>query len=174
MRQLVYTMFIGNNRASFHLWWKESSVNHQKVSKYKYFFYQGFLHKHWRFTGQQRKGGDIFYSSLPLLPAHEHWDTYLQLCMWDDYLVFLIAALVFTRLLHDEIYHLIELLFDWLVDDARFACLLDELILGFCYNDLTLETGRFELASSITLALQANWLTKCASLKILYNWFTKT
>ena len=69
--------------------------------------------------------------------------------MWDDYLVFLIAALVFTRLLHDEIYHLIELLFDWLIDDARFACLLDELILGFCYSDLALETGRFELALSI-------------------------
>ena len=125
---------------------------------------------------QDRRGreGTIFYSSLPLLPAHEHWDIYLQLCMWDDYLVFLIAALVFTRLLHNEIYHLIELLFDWLIDDARFACLLDELILGFCYSDLALETGRFELASSITLALQANRLTKCASLKILCNWFTKT
>ena len=51
----------------------------------------------------------IFYSTLPLLPAHEHWDIYLQLCMWDDYHVFLIATLVFTRLLLDEIYHLIEL-----------------------------------------------------------------
>ena len=26
MRQLVYTMFISNNRASFHLWWKENLV----------------------------------------------------------------------------------------------------------------------------------------------------
>ena len=34
MRQLVYTMFISNNRVSFHLWWKESLVKHQKVSKY--------------------------------------------------------------------------------------------------------------------------------------------
>ena len=34
MRQLVYTMFISNNRASFHLWWKEHFVKHQKVSKY--------------------------------------------------------------------------------------------------------------------------------------------
>ena len=32
--QLVYTMFISNNRASFHLWWKENLVKHQKVSKY--------------------------------------------------------------------------------------------------------------------------------------------
>ena len=34
MRQLVYTMFISNNRASFHLWWKENLVKHQKVPKY--------------------------------------------------------------------------------------------------------------------------------------------
>ena len=34
MRQLVYTMFISNNRASFHLWWKENLVKHQKVSKH--------------------------------------------------------------------------------------------------------------------------------------------
>ena len=83
--------------------------------------------------------------------------------MWDDYHVFLIATLVFTRLLLDEIYHLIELPFEWLIDDAMFVCLLDELILDFCYSDLTLETSGFELASTITLVLQANQLTKCAS-----------
>ena len=41
------------------------------------------------------------------------------------------AALVFTRLLVDEIYHLIELSFDWLTDDAMFICVLDDLSLGF-------------------------------------------
>ena len=81
--------------------------------------------------------GTIFYSTLPLPPAHEHSDIYLQLCMWDDYHIFLIAPLVFTRLLLDEIYHLIELPFEWLIDDAMFVCLLGELILGFCYSDLT-------------------------------------
>ena len=34
MRQLVYTMFITNNRDSFHLCWKENLVNDQKASKY--------------------------------------------------------------------------------------------------------------------------------------------
>ena len=34
MRQLVYTMFISNNHPSFHLWWKENLVKHQKLSKY--------------------------------------------------------------------------------------------------------------------------------------------
>ena len=31
----------------------------------------------------------------------------LQLCMWDDYHIFLNALFVFTRLLLDEIYHLV-------------------------------------------------------------------
>ena len=79
--------------------------------------------------------GTIFYSTLPLPSAHEHWDIYLQLCMWDDYHIFLIATLVFTRLLLDEIYYFIELPFEWLIDDAMFVCLLDELILGFWYSN---------------------------------------
>ena len=32
--QLVYTMFISNNLASFRLWWNENLVKHQKLSKY--------------------------------------------------------------------------------------------------------------------------------------------
>ena len=82
--------------------------------------------------------------------------------MWNDYHVFLIATFVFTRLLLDEVYHLIELQLDWLIDDAIFVCLLDDLILDFLLQRLQ-ETGEFELASTITLKLQANRLTKCAS-----------
>ena len=87
----------------------------------------------------RRREGTIVYSILPLPPAHKHSDIYLQLCMWGDYHVFLIATLVFTRLLLDEIYHLIELPFDWLIDDAMFVCLLDELTLGFCHSDFDIE-----------------------------------
>ena len=54
-------------------------------------------------------------------------------------------------------------LIDWLIDDAMFVCLLDELILDFCYSDLTRETGGCKLISTFTLVLQANRLTKCAS-----------
>ena len=98
------------------------------------FFLSGFS---FSFTGtddsqdSRERDGTIFYSTLPLPPAHEHWDGCLQLCMWDNYDVFLIATLVFTRLLLDEIYHRIELPFELLIDDAVFVCLLDELILGF-------------------------------------------
>ena len=55
--------------------------------------------------------------------------------MWDDYHVLLIATLVFIKLVLHEIYHLIQLPFDWLIDDPMIVCLLDELILGFCYSD---------------------------------------
>ena len=111
----------------------------------------------------REREGTIFYSTLPIPTTHEHGDIYLQLCMWDDYYVCLIATLVFTRLLLDEIYHLIGLPFEWLINYAIFVCSLDELILGFCYSDLTWETCGFELASTITLPFQANRLTKCAS-----------
>ena len=97
-----------------------------------FYCYQGFLSQTLTI---HRTEGTIVYSTPPLLSAHGHWDIYLQLCMWNDYHIFLIATLVFTRLLLDEIYHLIELPFDWLIDDAMFVCVLDELILGFCYCD---------------------------------------
>ena len=44
-----------------------------------------------------------------------------------------------------------------------FVCLLDDLILVFCYSNLTRENGGLELALIITIVLQANQLTKCAS-----------
>ena len=118
-----------------------------------------------------RTAGERRGPSLPLPPAHKHWGIYLQLCLWDDYHLFLIATLLFTRLLLDDIYHLIKLPFEWLIDDAMVVCLLDELILGFCYSNLTLETGEFELTSTITLVLQANQLTKCAGHpKGIWSW----
>ena len=121
---------------------------------------------------QYSKGteGTIFYFTLPLPPAHEYWEIYLQLCMWDDYHVFLIATLVFTRLLLGEIYHLVELpfdwLIDWLIDYLMMQCLFVYLMNWFqvfVTAILRWEPGEFELSSTITLVLQANRLTKCAS-----------
>ena len=34
VRQLVYTVFISNNHASFHLCWKKNLVKHKEISKY--------------------------------------------------------------------------------------------------------------------------------------------
>ena len=71
--------------------------------------------------------GTIFCSTLPLPPAHEHSEMYLQLCTWDDCHLFLFALLAFTRLLLDGIYHLIELpyhLIDWWWDVNFFVYLM--------------------------------------------------
>ena len=98
------------------------------------FFYQGFLHRHWRFTGQQGKGGDhlLFHSTTStrsrtlrhlFATFHVRWLSRIfnrNVCVcqtatrWDL-----------------SIYHFIELPFEWLIDNAMFVCLLDELILGF-------------------------------------------
>ena len=96
--------------------------------------------------------GTVFYCTLPLPPAHKHSGIYFQLCMWDDYHIILIASLVFTRLLVDEIYHLIELPFDWLMMLQQF------------------ETGNRWIRTRIDyqLVLQANRLTKCVSNKCSY------
>ena len=129
-----------------------------------FFFLSGFSFTDTAHSQDSRgREGTIFYSTLSLPLAHEHSDIYLQLCTWDDYHIFLIAPLVFTRLLPDEIYHLIELLF-WVIDDTMliFVCLLVDLIQGFCYCYLTLETRGLELAWTIILVLPANRLTKCA------------
>ena len=55
MRQLVYTMFITNNRASFQLRRKEDLVKHQKVSKY-YGNDRGFHASSKNILSTQRKG----------------------------------------------------------------------------------------------------------------------
>ena len=96
-----------------------------------FFFIRVFFHKHWRFTGQQGKGGDylLFHSATS---TRSRTLRYLFATLHVRWLSrIFIATLVFTRLLIDEIYHLIELPFEWLIDDAIFVCLLDELILGF-------------------------------------------
>ena len=52
--------------------------------------------------------------------------------MWDDYYIFLIALHVFTRLLLDEIYHLVDRITIWLIDDVILicVCLLDDLMIA--------------------------------------------
>ena len=115
-------------------------INLQKSSSRPYhsasfFFYEGFFSE--TLTIHRRAGewrGPTLNFTLSLPPTHEHWDIYLLLSVWDELFVFLITMLFFSRLLLDEIYHIIELPFDWFIDDAMFVCLLDELILGFRYR----------------------------------------
>ena len=79
-----------------------------------FFSYQGFpsgtLATH-RTVGEG-KGPSLFHSTTS---THSRTFIHLQLCMWDDYHIFLIPPLAFNRLLLDEIHHLIELPIDWLM-----------------------------------------------------------
>ena len=94
-----------------------------------FFFLSGFSSRTLtiRRTAEERRRP----SFIPLYHFHPLTNIETFICMWVHYHVFLIATLVFTRLLLDEIYHLIELPFEWLIDDVMFVCLLDELMLGF-------------------------------------------
>lgn len=94
--------------------WENSAL--QFIGQNALFSFRFFLCRHWRLTGHS-------YSTLPIPPGHKHSDSYLQLFIWDDYHISLMAAFVFTRMLFDEIYHIIELPFNCLIDDAMFVCL---------------------------------------------------
>ena len=125
---------------------------------FSFFFLSGFLSRTLttrRIAGEGREPPFIPIHHLSLLPAHEHSKIYFQLCMWDDYHIFLIVWLVFTRLLLDEMYDLIKFPFDWLMMGCSFlfVCLM------ICYSNLSRETGGIELASTIIHVLQANQLT---------------
>ena len=130
-----------------------------------FFYIRVFFHRHWRFTGQQDKEGDhcLFHSTTStrsrtlrhlFATLHVRWLSRIfnrSACVYQT----ATYSMRFTTLSN---YH-----FDWLINDAMFVCLLDELILGFCYSNAIWETGGFELTSTIILVLQANRLTKFVS-----------
>ena len=73
-----------------------------------FFFYQGFLHKHWRFTGQQGKGRDhlLFHSTTS---TRSRTLRHLFATLHVKWLSPIFNRNAFTRLLVNEIYHLSEL-----------------------------------------------------------------
>ena len=108
-------------------------------------FYQGFLSR--TLTTQGTAGearGPSFYST----PLTNIQTFILQFCTWDDYHIFLIAPLVFTRGSNSMRLPLYRITI-WQIDDAMliFVCLIVDLILGFCYSYLILETSDLTLKS---------------------------
>ena len=91
---------------------KTFSLILEKVTLGPFFSIRIFFHRHWRFTGQQGKGGNHLLFHPTNSTRSQTLRHLFATLLGDDYHVFLIAMLVFTRLLLDEIYHLIELPFD--------------------------------------------------------------
>ena len=136
-----------------------------------FLFCQGFLsqtlttHR----IAEQRRGP----SFIPLYHFHSLtniqkliYNSFAPICMWDVYHIFLIATVVFTGLLLDGIYQLIELLFEWLMMWYWFllTCLLNWFYSGF-FIAIWLE----KLASTVILVLQALLLHNCCAALLLYD-----
>ena len=129
-----------------------------------FFSIRVFFHRHWRFTGKQGKGrGHLLFHSTTstfsrtlrhlFATLHERWLSrifsrnacvYQTATRWD-----LPPCWITIRLI------------DW---DAMFVCLVDELIPGICYSDFEMgDRWIWIRIDHLTLVLQANRLTKCAS-----------
>ena len=120
------------------------------------------FHRHSQFTGQQGKGGDcLLFPSTTSNRSRTFKHLFLTLHLrWLSSMFNHNACIYQTATRWD-------LPFYWttisLIDDAMFVWLLDGLILGFCCSNLTRKSGRFELKLTISLALQANRISKYVS-----------
>ena len=128
-----------------------------------FFFITVFFHRYWWFTKQQGKGGDhlLFHSATSTRSRtfrrlfetlHVRWLSRIFNCS---------PCIYQTATRWDLPPYWIAI---WLIDDAMPVCVLDNVILDFCYCNLTRETVGFELALAITIVLRPNQLTKCTSL----------
>ena len=140
-----------------------------------FFSIRVFFHGHWRLTGQQGKWGDhlFFHSTTSTrLRTLRHLFATLHV-RWLLHTFNRTACIYQTAIRWDLAPYQINI---WLIDDVAlvFVCLRVDLI--FCYSNLELETSGYELASTITLVLQANRLTKCAMSfnKNHLNWISWT
>ena len=112
----------------------------------------------------QGKGGDHLYSTLPFPPAHEHsnisnsWTFPTLHVRWLPCIFNYTAGNYQTGTGCDLPPSWIAI---WLMMECWF--LFTWFNSRFCNSNLIKKSGRFELASTITLVLQANQLTKSAS-----------
>ena len=102
-----------------------------------FFSIRVFFHRHWQFTGQQGKGGDhlLFHSATSTRSrTFRHLFATLHV-RWLSHIFNRTACIYQTATRWDlPPYRITIWLIDWLIDDAMFVCLLDKLILDFCYS----------------------------------------
>ena len=131
---------------------------HNQIPTWNIFFLSGFF-----FTGtgdsQDSRGreGVIFFYTLPLPPAQEQSDIYVATLhvRWLSPIFNRTACIYQAATRWDLPPYRITI---WLINDVIlvFVCLLVDLIQGFCYSYLSIETGGLELASIIIFVFQAN------------------
>ena len=102
-----------------------------------FFFYQGFLS--WTLTTHRTPGEERTPSLIPFYHFHSLTNIQTVICNFACVMtiIFLMAPLVFTRLLLDEIYHLLELPLDWLMMWQYF-------LFVYVWNDLAFLLMEFE------------------------------
>lgn len=121
---------------------------------YNFFLIWIFLHGCWRFAGQQWKGVDhpspsssFFFHILTNIEIF-----LLHLCIWNAYLMFLIAVQVILRLLLDKIYLPMGISFQWTLNIRYISfwhMLLFNAIIAVIKSSLT-NCWLFELTLIIT------------------------
>ena len=116
-----------------------------------------FFHGHWQLTAGE---GRIPSTTSTRSRTFRQLFATLHL-RWLSHIFNRITCIYQAALLLDEIYHCIELLFDWC--DVDFRCLLVDLILDFVTAIWLEKPVGLVPASTIILVLQANQLIKCAS-----------
>ena len=130
---------------------------------FRVFFYQVFFHRHWRFTGQQGKGGDhlLFHTTTSTRSRTlRHLFAILHV-RWLSRIFNRNACFYQTATRWDlPPYRITIWVIDWWCNVCLFTWWIDS---RFLLQRFHMGNRWNELASTITLVLQANGLTKCAS-----------
>ena len=132
-----------------------------KMLTVSFFFYQGFLHRRWRFTGQQGRGEDhLLFRSTTSTRSRKLRYLFATLHVRWLSRIFNRNACVYQTATRRDLpaYRITIWVIDWWYSFCLFTWQIDT---KFLLQPLDMETGGFELASTITLVLQANRLTKC-------------
>ena len=105
-----------------------------------FFSIRFFFHGHWRLTGQQEKEGDNFlFHSITSTGSRTFRHLFSTLHVRWLWHIFYRTACIYQNATPWDLPQIRIAI--WLIDDVKlvFFCLLDDLILGFCYSNL--DTG---------------------------------
>ena len=121
------------------------------------------IHEHWRLTGQKGKGGNnLLFNSTTSTRSLTFRHSFATLHVgWLSHTFNRTTCI--TRLLLDEIYHFMELPFDWLMMGCWFLIICWWFDPRFLVQQFDKGNQWSRTPSTITIGFQANRRTKCAS-----------